>query len=173
MKPFRFCPSCSTELERADDGEGSACPNCGRTWYRASSPTVGCVIVRDDRALISKRGKEPEKGRFDVPGGFLHAGEEVIDGLKRELREELGVEVDVSIADCVNMAVHRYGANGDYVLALGFAGHLALGEPTADDDVDELRWVSLDEVDEIDFAWEHDRDLVATVLARATEEGTA
>ena len=164
MKPFVYCPSCATRLEESPDQEGKSCPSCGRHWYRNSAPTVGAVIVRDDQALVTKRGREPEKGRYDVPGGFLAAGEEALDGLRRELKEELGVEVDVSFADFVQIATHTYGDEGDFTLAIGFRARLVSGEPSADDDVEELRWVTRDEAEDLDFAWEHDRDLVRKVL---------
>lgn len=125
------------------------------------------MIVSGGRALITKRGRDPEKGRYDVPGGFLQAGEDVLDGLRRELNEELGVEIDVTVDDCLQMAVHTYGDEDDYVLAIGFRARLLSGEPTANDDVAELKWVSLDEIDEIDFAWDHDRELVRRALEQA------
>lgn len=125
------------------------------------------MIVSGGRALITKRGRDPEKGRYDVPGGFLQAGEDVFDGLRRELNEELGVEIDVTVDDCLQMAVHTYGDEDDYVLAIGFRARLLSGEPTANDDVAELKWVSLDEIDEIDFAWDHDRELVRRALEQA------
>ena len=164
MKPFDFCPSCATRLEISTDDEGKVCPSCGRSWYRSSSPTAGCVIVADGCALITRRGKDPEKGRFDVPGGFLHAGEEVLDGLRREVMEELGVEIDVAMSDLVQVVPHTYGEEGDFVLAMGFIVRLRSGEPKAADDVAEIRWVSRDEVDHVEFAWEHDRTLVRRAL---------
>jgi ADP-ribose pyrophosphatase YjhB (NUDIX family) len=114
--------------------------------------------------LITQRGREPEKGRFDVPGGFLAAGEDVLDGLRREVSEELGVEIDVSIEDCVSMVPHTYGDEGDFVLALGFLARLVSGKASAADDVAAIRWVSMDEVDKIEFAWDHDRELVRRAL---------
>ena len=65
------------------------------------------------------------------------------------------------------MATHRYGEEGDYVLALGFTARIAGGEPAPADDAAGLAWVSPDELDGLDFAWEHDRKLV-----RAALEGT-
>lgn len=170
MKPFDYCPACGSGLATSDAESGRACPSCGRTWYRNSAPTAGCVIVRDGKALVTKRGVEPEKGRFDVPGGFLSAGEDPIEGLKRELREELGIEVEASVGDCVSMVPHTYGDEGDYVLALGFLARLVSGEPVAADDVADFRWVDVDEVDDLDFAWPHDRELVRKALQRAEEE---
>jgi len=71
------------------------CPECGRSWYRNSAPAVGVAIVRDGKALVTVRALEPEKGKVDVPGGFVEVGEHPVRGLEREVREELGVEVEV------------------------------------------------------------------------------
>ncbi len=167
MKPFDFCPACATRLELSDDGEGKTCPACDRSWYPNSAPTAGCVIVQDGRALITKRAKEPEKGRYDIPGGFLRAGEDVLVGLRREIEEELGVQIEVTFEDFVSAVPHEYGPEGDYVLAMGFSARIASGEPKAADDVEALRWVSLNELEDIEFAWEHDRWIVRRALEEA------
>jgi ADP-ribose pyrophosphatase YjhB (NUDIX family) len=57
------------------------CPLCGRSWYRSSAPSVGATIVEDGKALVTAQTREPEKGRLDVPGGFLEVEEHPIDGL--------------------------------------------------------------------------------------------
>jgi ADP-ribose pyrophosphatase YjhB (NUDIX family) len=166
LKPFRYCPSCATLLEAGEEEGAMNCGKCGRHWYRNSAPTAGCTFVRDGKALVSRRGSEPEKGRLDIPGGFLQAGEDPIVGLKREIDEELGVTIDVDISDCISMTPHTYGDEGDFVLALGFIATLVDGDPSASDDVAEILWVSLDELDGLDFAWPHDRELVRTALTR-------
>jgi 8-oxo-dGTP diphosphatase len=104
------------------------------------------------------------KGRYDVPGGFLLPGEEPIEGLKREVREETGSEIDVSIDDCLQIVPHTYGDEGDFVLSIGFKARLVSGEPQPDDDVAELRWVTEGELDDLDFAWDHDRELARNAL---------
>ena len=174
LKPFRYCPMCATELVPPRPGEnGAYCPTHERSWYRNSSPTVGCVLMREDKALVTIRGVEPERGRYDVPGGFLEPGEHPVDGLRREAREELGVEVE-EVSGPLVMATHRYGEEGDYVLALGFTARIASGEPAPADDAAGIEWASLEELDGLDFAWEHDRELVRTALEsviRTTREG--
>lgn len=169
LEPFRFCPLCATELAPPRRrGGGSYCPAHERSWYRNSSPSVGCALVRDGEALVTIRGREPEKGRYDVPGGFLEPGEHPVDGLRREAREELGVEIE-AVKGPVMMATHRYGEEGDYVLALGFTARIAEGDPTPADDAAGLEWVSPEELDGLDFAWEHDRELIRAALEDVPE----
>jgi 8-oxo-dGTP diphosphatase len=126
-------------------------------------PAVGTVIVRDGKALVTVRAREPEKGRLDLPGGFLRVGEHPVDGLAREVREELGIEAEI-VDTPILLATHRYGPEGGYVLAIGFRASIGSEEPSATDDVAGVRWVSAEELDSLDFAWEHDRDMVRTVL---------
>ena len=142
---------------------GAKCPLCGRSWYRNSAPSVGAAIVQNGKALVTVRAREPEKGRIDLPGGFLEAGEHPVDGLVREAKEELGVEVEV-VGDPVLLATHTYGPDGEYVLAIGFRVRIVEGEPRATDDVAEIGWVSAAELDSLDFAWEHDREMVREAL---------
>lgn len=164
MSPFRFCPRCSSELEPAGNDSGAHCSNCDKTWYHNAAPTAGCVIVRDDKALVTKRARHPEKGRFDIPGGFLDPDQDPVSGVQREVSEELGMTIEVTYEDLIQAVPHRYGEDGDWVLAIGFIARRASGQPEPADDVAEVRWVTAGEIDDIDFAWEHDRDLVKRAL---------
>ena len=166
-EPFRFCPADGTRLKEPRPSGGSSCPLCGRSWYRNSAPSVGAAIVEGDKVLVTVRAREPEKGRVDVPGGFLEVGEHPVDGLAREVREELGVEVEV-VGDPILLATHTYGEGGGWVLAIGFRVRIVEGEPDPTDDVAEIRWSSAGELDSLDFAWEHDRRFVRRALEEAT-----
>ncbi len=55
---------------------------------------VGAVIVSQGRALLVRRATEPLKGEWSVPGGVLELGEKLHDGVRREVLEETGLEVD-------------------------------------------------------------------------------
>lgn len=66
-----------------------------RTYPQRPWLGVGGVIFRGDEVLLIKRGREPGKGRWSIPGGAVALGETVQTALKREIREETGLEVEV------------------------------------------------------------------------------
>ena len=55
---------------------------------------VGGVVIHRDRALLIRRGSEPLKGEWSIPGGMLELGEELAAGVQRELKEETGLDVE-------------------------------------------------------------------------------
>lgn len=160
MSGFRFCPACGTSLADEDRDHGRRCPRCDRSWYRNMAPTAGAAIVHDGRALATIRARDPAKGKLDVPGGFLGPDEHPVDALKREVKEELDIEIDADVTDVVSMVPHAYGDGGDMVLALGFRARWVSGAPRAGDDVADFKWLTLEELDDAEFAWPHDRDLL-------------
>jgi hypothetical protein len=74
------------------------------------------------------------------------------------------VEIEV-LGPPILLATHTYGPDGHYVLAIGFRAGIVRGQPRPTDDVAEVRWVSAEELDATDFAWEHDRAMVRAALA--------
>jgi NAD+ diphosphatase len=91
---FNFCPSCSSKKIKFEDGKVFRCPDCGFVYYHNVAAANGCVIsvpsAEGELLVFTVRGKDPGKGLMDLPGGFVDPGEGVLDGLFRELREEIG-----------------------------------------------------------------------------------
>jgi NAD+ diphosphatase len=138
---WRFCPRCGENLTPAE--EGLVCEGCREHYYANSIPGVQGILERDGRVLLARRGHEPRRGHWDLPGGFLHETEAAVEGLRREFLEETGLEVEP--VEFLRIDIEPYA--GRHVFAVTWIVH-AVGEPVAADDVAELRWFARDELPE-------------------------
>jgi ADP-ribose pyrophosphatase YjhB (NUDIX family) len=87
---FRYCPSCASENIRFEKNRVFRCPDCGFTYYHNTAAATACVVRTNAGLLFLVRGKEPGRGKLDLPGGFVDPGEGAMDGLRREFIEETG-----------------------------------------------------------------------------------
>ncbi|MDP1912647.1 NUDIX hydrolase [Brevundimonas sp.] len=111
----------------------------------APVPAVGVVCLRGDEVLLIRRGTLPRQGEWSLPGGRIEPGERAVNAALRELREETGVEAEITgLIDVVDGLFPEAGRH--YVL-IDYAARWLAGEPVAGDDAVEARFVTLDEVE--------------------------
>ena len=102
------------------------------------SVSVAGVIVDDqDRVLVIRRR---DNGNWEPPGGVLETGESIQDGLRREIREETGLDIEIGRLSGVYKNMSRA------IIALVFRCRAIGGSPTPNAEVTDLRWMQLDEV---------------------------
>jgi 8-oxo-dGTP diphosphatase len=103
---------------------------------------VGAVAVRDNSLLMVKRAQEPARGLWSIPGGRLQRGEYLADAVRREVKEETGLDVDVGDL----LGLFEVVGDPHYVILDYLASPLDGSEPSTGDDVSEVRWVPLNEI---------------------------
>ena len=103
---------------------------------------VGAVVVHEGRVLLVRRGREPLKGNWTLPGGVLEVGETLTDGVAREVREETGLEVEaVELVELLDR-IHREErlVRYHYVIA-DYLCRVKGGELRAASDAEAVQWV--------------------------------
>jgi ADP-ribose pyrophosphatase YjhB (NUDIX family) len=116
-----------------------------------SGPVVGVggVVVRGQRALIIRRAHEPRRGEWSIPGGTVELGERLTDAVRRELREETGLEVEVGRILELFDRIHLddEGRVRYHFVIVDFLCQAPAGEATAGTDAAEVAWATADELE--------------------------
>jgi len=107
---FQHCPACGRAGFAAGEGPALSCAGCGFHYYLNPAVAVGAVI-RDGRGhiLLIRRAKDPGRGKLALPGGFVDRFETAEAAVRRELREEVGLEVQAArfLISHPNLYVYR------------------------------------------------------------------
>jgi len=109
---------------------------------------VGGVIIANGRALLIKRGRPPLEGQWSIPGGLLEIGETLMEGVRRELREETGMEVHplelIEVFERIEL--DGSGKARYHYVVLDYLCRATGGEPVAGSDVTHVAWARPEEL---------------------------
>ena len=119
-----------------------------REYPDAPVAGVGGVVIRDGEVLLVRRAYPPRAGEWSLPGGRLELGESLVEGVRREVLEETGIEVEVGAVVEVFDRVHRDGDGRVryHFVIVDFLCRPVGGVLVAGDDAADARWVTLAEV---------------------------
>jgi 8-oxo-dGTP diphosphatase len=146
-------------------------PN-GREYPERPMVGVGGVVIANGRALLIRRGGPPLEGRWSIPGGMLEVGETLLEGVRRELAEETGIEVRVGelieVFERINTdddgKTRYHFVIADYLCeALG-------GEARAGSDVVDVAWAMPSELGKYSLP-ETARQVILKAFAMARDRG--
>jgi 8-oxo-dGTP diphosphatase len=110
---------------------------------------AGAVAVDHGLLLLVKRGTDPGKGLWSLPGGRVESGESVIAAVLREFKEETGLE---GVCGSFVGWVERMGVDHHFVVMDFLVTVLEDGEPVAGGDAIEARWVASEELASMDLS---------------------
>ena len=110
---------------------------------------VGAVIIKEGKIVLIKRGNEPSKGKWSIPGGHVELGENLKEAVIRETKEETCLDVDNPILlDVVeNVDWDELGKIKYHYVIVDYLVNVKGGNIEAASDAAELRWVPLGEVE--------------------------
>jgi len=96
LQSFRYCPICGSEHFVENNFKSKKCESCGFVYYFNSAAATAIFITnRVGELLVVRRAKEPAKGSFDLPGGFVDLYETAEEAIVREVKEETGLGISL------------------------------------------------------------------------------
>lgn len=138
---MKFCPSCGESINLVRPFQ---CPSC-QTWqWLNPKPCAGVLIEHKGKVLLLRRALEPWKDHWDIPGGFCDGGEHPRDAAVREVKEELGIYVEVVGLLGMWMDTYGEGVRPDTTLNIYYLAHWDSDEPPV---------LTLDKVEASSAAW--------------------
>ncbi|HEY98447.1 MAG TPA: NUDIX hydrolase [Dehalococcoidia bacterium] len=123
-------------------------------WYpRAPIAGVGVVVFKDGKILTIKRGQEPSKGKWSIPGGRIELGETAQEAGRREVKEECSIDVQIErVLDAAsNIIRDEEGRIKYHFVIIDLLARYVSGELRAQSDAEECRWVTPGEIAELDL----------------------
>lgn len=139
-RDHQYCGRCGVPTEPVPGERARRCPSCGLQAYPRLSPAVITLIERGDTILLA-RGHAFQAGRFGIIAGFVEPGETLEEAVRREVREEVGFELD---------RVEYFGSQPwpfPHGIMIGFRAHHLEGEISIDSgELAEAGWYGLEEL---------------------------
>ena len=91
---FTVCPKCGARALKPSGQYSYYCPECDFEFYMNVAAAAAALIPdTEGNLLVAVRGREPQKGTYDLPGGFMDPGETAEEAIAREIKEELNLKI--------------------------------------------------------------------------------
>jgi len=170
---FAYCPRCGSTRVLARESRFHECPACGFVLYQNIATATALILECRGRLLVTVRKNDPGRDLLGLPGGFVDPGESAEAALRRELQEEVGLELKNMCYFCSFPNLYPYKGVTYHTLDLFFTAALE-EEPALDpqDDVKDVRWLARAEIDLGRFAFTSMRQALAAYLAGPGESAT-
>ena len=136
------------------------------TSLPAPVPCVGVVCLRGEEVLLIRRGRPPKQGEWSLPGGRIEPGERAMEAALRELREETGVEAEIT--GLIDVVDGLFPESGRHYVLIDYAARWLSGEPAAGDDALQARFVALDQVAAM-VGWSETRRIIDEAVAASAD----
>ena len=137
-----YCPRCGSAIthETRFGKVRPVCPQCGWIYFANPKVAASVLVEQDGRVLLIRRAKDPFRGLWTLPAGFVDAEEDPARAAERECLEETGLSVLVTaVMDVIAGLEHLRGAN----MIIFYRAEILSGQLTAQDDADQAAFFPL------------------------------
>lgn len=161
---FEHCPKCGMASLKPDSPKSIACTSCGFVYFfNAAAAVVAIILNEKNELLMTVRASDPGKGLMDFPGGFVDPGESAEDALRREIKEELNLDIESMTYFCTVPNEYVYKQVTYITVDIAFICKVSnFSKLEALDDIDAVIWLPMDKYasEQLAFASTH------TILSR-------
>lgn len=167
LESFTICPKCGGEFT-SNNIKSNKCLECGFIYYFNPSAAVAAIIRNQDgEILVSTRDRDPAKGSFDLPGGFVDSYETAEQSVCREVKEECNLEIASLRYLFSQPNTYNYSNFDVHTLDMFFECTVEeLGPLKADDDVAELQFIAPEKLDISKFGLQSIREGIKRYLGK-------
>jgi NAD+ diphosphatase len=144
---FNYCPQCASQNISKDSRKFFECPDCNFVYFHNPGAATAIILEQGGKILFAVRKLDPDKGMLDLPGGFLDYHESAEAAIRREVKEELNIDLgDIRyLGSFPNQ--YRYKGIVYHTSDFIYTGHL---DDTANikvaDDVEDIVWLPAEKV---------------------------
>ena len=155
---LKYCPNCGKETLQWEQEKKWFCTSCKFTLYHNVAGAVAILIQHGNEILFTKRNQEPQKGKLDLPGGFVDPKEAAEKTCQREIWEELNWEIDQKNLKYLGSLPNTYlYKNILYKTIDLFYGYEVFEKPEFNLEKNEIastRWIQINELNIEDLAFD-------------------
>lgn len=151
MSIFKYCPNCKSEDFSFPNNVKFSCNSCDFTYYHNIAAAVALIFTFEDKILFTVRNVAPDKGKLDLPGGFIDPDENAEAAVCREIKEELGIDIVPNQLNYVTTSPNKYLFKNVPYRTMDIFYECRLNSDVvkvaALDEISELIWVKRSEID--------------------------
>ncbi len=157
-----YCPRCGESRFKTGRFKPWTCPDCALVFFQNTAAAAGVMILdAQQRLLMVQRAKDPSKGKWGLPGGFIDAGETTEEALTRECMEEIGLQIHNPQYLCSQPNTYHYGGLDYDTLDFYFTAHALNPDAIRPmDEVASIHWFPLDSIDMQAVAFDSCREAI-------------
>ena len=148
LEKFQYCPACGSRHFDVSTAKSKQCKNCGFEYFL--NPSAACaafILNARGELLVELRKNEPAKGTYDLPGGFSDVDETSQESIRREVKEETGLEVTSTKYLFSLPNKYRYSDMDIPTLDMFYACEVGdTSELKAGDDAADCTWMKLEDI---------------------------
>ncbi|MBF6640854.1 NUDIX domain-containing protein [Flavobacterium sp. J49] len=147
---FKFCPHCGSQDFVYTNNFKFSCHTCDFVLYHNIAAAVAIVFTHQDKILFTVRNVEPDKGKLDLPGGFIDPDETAEQAACREIKEELGLAIASQELKYITTSPNNYLYKNVAYRTMDIFYECPLSdeliEVAAKDEIKDLIWIRRDQI---------------------------